>query len=298
MKTRLALLLLVAACGRTNSEENGASSSDSLSIIAPFSGPESVQYYPEGDEYFVSNVHGDMTVKDDNGFISRVSPNGHVIQLKWIDGATLPVTLHAPKGIVTHGDPLFVADLDTVRAFSISTGSPMTAATRGVPQARFLNDLTISPAGVLYASESGLKTGMLPTTSDAVYRFDARRPVPVAKGTWLSRPNGIAVGPEGLTVATFGSRVLIRFRQPGSNADTVATLIGGSLDGLIRLDSANFLVSSWDTKTIYHVDLIAKRAHPLYTGMETPADIGYDTKRKRVLIPLVSRNRIEVRRAP
>lgn len=138
----------------------------------------------------------------------RLSPDGHVLQLKWIDGATLPVTLHAPKGMVTHGDTLFVADLDTVRAFSISTGSPMIAATRGVPGARFLNDLTISRDGVLYASDSGLKTGMLPTTSDAVYRFDAGGPVPVAKGTWLARPNGIAVGPEGLTVATFGSKVL------------------------------------------------------------------------------------------
>lgn len=54
MKTRLLLLLLVAACTRTNPEKRGASDSDSLSIIAPFSGPESVQYYPQSDEYFVS----------------------------------------------------------------------------------------------------------------------------------------------------------------------------------------------------------------------------------------------------
>lgn len=171
-KPALLFAVLLAACGNASSEDGGTPHPDSLSISAQFSGPESVQYYPQGDEYFVSNVNGDMTIKDDNGFISRVSPNGHVIQLKWIDGATLPVTLHAPKGMVTHGDTLFVADIDSVRAFSISTGTPMTAATRGVPGSRFLNDLTISHDGVLYVTDSGLKTGMLPTMSDAVYRFD------------------------------------------------------------------------------------------------------------------------------
>jgi hypothetical protein len=298
MNTRIISLILLAvpaACGHPKpTARNARANPDSLSIIGQFSGPESFQYYPKTDEYFVSNVNGDMSEKDDNGFISRIAPDGTIKQLKWIDGSSLAVTLHAPKGIATHGDTLFVADIDTVREFSIATGSPIGAI--GVPGARFLNDLAISADGVLYASDSGLKEGMLPTTSDAIYRFDSAGPVAVAKGTWLSRPNGLVLGPEGLTVVTFGSKLLLRFAQPNAKPDTIATLMGGSLDGIVRLSADSLVVTSWDSKAVYLVDLKNQRTRPLFTNMEAPADIGYDTKRHRLLIPLVSQNRLEIRK--
>ena len=302
MRTRLLpLLLLITACSKSKVENNGnkpedKNDPDSLSIVDQFSGPESMQYYPPADEYLVSNVNGDMSVKDDNGFISRVSPDGKVIQLKWIDGSALGVSLHAPKGIVMRHDTLFVADVDSIKTFVISTGSP--AGGIAVPGARFLNGLALSPDGVLYATDSGLKLGMLPTGSDAVYRIDATGAVPVAKGTWLSRPNGLKVGPEGVTVVSFGSKLLLRIATPNAQPDTVATLMQGSLDGIVRLDGNRFLVTSWDGKAIYLVDLAAKRSHPLVLNVSGPADIGYDTKRQRVLIPLVSQNRLEIRKAP
>lgn len=300
--TILLVSLALCCCSKTQSDTNEKAQSqrpandDSLSVVAQFAGPESAQYYAPTDEYFVSNVNGDMAEKDDNGFISRVNPDGSIRNLKWIDGATLPVTLHAPKGIATHGDTLFVTDIDSIRAFSISTGSPLSAF--GVPGARFLNDLAISAEGVLYASDSGLKQGMLPTMSDAIWRIDRTGPVPVAEGSWLSHPNGLTVGPEGVTVVTFGSRLVLRIARPGAQPDTIATLLSGSLDGLVRYSADSLLVTSWDAKAVYLVDLKAGRSRPLFANMEAPADIGYDTKRHRLLIPLVTRNRLEIRRAP
>ena len=299
-KQRSVIAISVALCVFTgcqrkteNQAGNAAKNPDSLSIVEQFSGPESAQYYAPGDEYLVSNVNGDMAEKDDNGFISRVAPDGRTRELKWIDGGAPGVTLHAPKGIAIKADTLFVADIDTVRAFSITTGSPLTA--RGVPGARFLNDLALSQDGVLYATDSGLKKGLVPSSSDAVYRFDPTGPVAVASGHWLSRPNGIVVGPEGVTVVTFGSKLILRFSRPDGTADTVATLMGGSLDGVVRLSADSLIVTAWDTKSIYLVDLKAGRSHPLFTDMESPADIGWDTKRRRLLIPLVTQNRLEIR---
>jgi hypothetical protein len=58
--------------------------------------PESVAYAPEQNVLFVSNVNGKPTQKDQNGFISKVSPsNGSIIELNWVTG------LNAPKGIAT-----------------------------------------------------------------------------------------------------------------------------------------------------------------------------------------------------
>ena len=62
--------------------------------ISGFSTPESVVHDTIQDVYFVSNIGpGNPGALDHNGFISRVDPNGTIIQLAWITG------LNGPKGL-------------------------------------------------------------------------------------------------------------------------------------------------------------------------------------------------------
>ena len=56
--------------------------------------PESVAYASKQNVLFVSNVNGKPDQKDQNGFISKVSPsNGSIIELNWVKG------LNATKGV-------------------------------------------------------------------------------------------------------------------------------------------------------------------------------------------------------
>src|SRR5467141_5238421 len=91
--------------------------------VAGFSTPESVLHDSTQDIYFVSNINGSPTAKDNNGFISRVRPDGAVENLKFIEGGHNGVTLHAPKGMALRGDTLWLADIDAVRAFNAKTGA-------------------------------------------------------------------------------------------------------------------------------------------------------------------------------
>jgi len=75
-----------------------------VATIAGFLAPESVLHDTAQDIYFVSNINGSPTAKDDNGFISRVRPDGAVENLKFIEGGHNGVTLHAPKGLALLGD--------------------------------------------------------------------------------------------------------------------------------------------------------------------------------------------------
>jgi hypothetical protein len=56
-------------------------------------------------------------------------------------------------------------------------------------------------------------------------------------------------------------------------------------------------VSSWEAGRVYHVrpggfiQVVAE-------NLESPADVGFDTRRRRVLIPLLTENRIEIRWVP
>src|SRR6266446_761191 len=91
--------------------------------VAGFSTPESVLHDSAQDIYFVSNINGSPTAKDNNGFISRVRPDGAIENLKFIEGGHGGVTLDAPKGLAIRGDTLWVADIDVVRSFDAKTGA-------------------------------------------------------------------------------------------------------------------------------------------------------------------------------
>lgn len=257
-----------------------------------FATPESVLHDAAADVYLVSNINGSPLEADDNGFISRVTPEGQVLELKWIDGRAENVTLNAPKGMAIVGDVLYVTDITTVRMFDRTTGAP-----RGqilVAGSSFLNDLAAGSDGSVYLTDSGLKAGAQgfePSGTDAVYRISTQGTVEqIARGDELGRPNGLAVAGDDLWVVTFGSGELYRL-DSGIRMDTVK-LPKGSLDGIERVGD-QLLVSSWEGQAVY----LGTPSGPftaVVSGVEAPADIGHDAKRHRVLIPLFTANEVRI----
>ncbi|MGH2373739.1 MAG: SMP-30/gluconolactonase/LRE family protein [bacterium] len=258
-----------------------------------FQTPESVLYDPRGDAYLVSNINGNPTGTDGNGFISRVSPAGKILALKWIDGTKQGVTLNAPKGTAISGTTLYVADITAVRMFDRSTGRLKGSV--DIPGSTFVNDLAEGSDGSIYVTDSGWKPDFSASGTDAVYRIDARGKVTqVAKGTDLGNPNGIAVAPGGrVLVTTGGPEGEVYELGMGGKKRTVATTPSGGLDGLQVLPGGGFLVSSWGGSAVYRVarDGMAK---PVVENVKAPADIGYDGKRSRVLIPLFMDNKVVI----
>jgi hypothetical protein len=85
-------------------------------VVSGFETPESVVHDTLMDVYLVSNVGiGNPAALDHNGFVSRVSPDGSVQQLRWIQNGVDGVVLNGPKGIYLHRRELYVADIDTLR---------------------------------------------------------------------------------------------------------------------------------------------------------------------------------------
>src|SRR5215813_3187481 len=114
-------------------------------VVNGFETPESVVHDTAADVYLVSNVGaGDPGALDHNGFISRVSPSGVVLQLKWIQDGVNGAVLNGPKGIAIHGNALYVSDIDTLRLFDRTTGAPLAAIAIPnpfTPSPLFLNDV-------------------------------------------------------------------------------------------------------------------------------------------------------------
>lgn len=256
-----------------------------------FMTPESVLHDPLTDRYLVSNINGNPLEADDNGFISLLADDGQVLALKWIDGASDSVTLHAPRGLAVVGDYIYVADLTVLRRFDRRTGAPRGALP--IPGATFLNDVTSTNDGSVYFTDSGLRAGpagVEPSGTDAVYRLTPEGALDtLARGEELGRPNGIAVTGDTVWVVSFGSGELYRVAN-GGRADVVR-LAKGSLDGLV-IAFGEMFVSSWEGESVF-------RGKPgtfaeMLRGLKAPADIGHDLWRNRLLIPLFNDNEIRI----
>src|SRR5438552_6707886 len=154
-----------------------------LTVVEGFLTPESVLHDPVQDIYFVSNINGSPTAKDNNGFISRVRPDGAVENLKFIEGGHGGVTLNAPKGLAIRGDTLWVADIDVVRAFDAKTGAPRDSVSMASLGAVFLNDIAIAQTGALYITDTGIRFddvgNVLHPGPDRIFRVGTDRQGPV-----------------------------------------------------------------------------------------------------------------------
>ncbi|MDH3458280.1 MAG: hypothetical protein OER90_15670 [Gemmatimonadota bacterium] len=259
--------------------------------------PESVLHDQTDDVYLVSNINGNPLAKDGNGFISRIAPDGTVLTLKWIDGETPNVTLHAPKGLAIRGDTLFVADIDVVRLFDRRTGDAV--GTWNVPGSTFLNDLAVGRGGKLYVTDSGLRAGangLASSGSDAVVQFDdVGTPERLVSGEALGRPNGIAVDNEGrIAIVTFGSGQIRLVNAESGQISGLPAPQAGALDGVALALDGSYLISSWDGSAVYRMGPGGQYSVEV-SDVDAPADISVDRVRRRLLIPLFRENRLEIR---
>jgi hypothetical protein len=260
--------------------------------------PESVLHDITSDTYLVSNINGSPLDKDDNGFISKLSPEGQVLNLKWIDGAAADVELNAPKGLGISNGKLYVTDIDVIRTFDIETGKP--GQQIKVAGAAFLNDIAVAPDGTVYVSDTGLKAAkdgsLEPNKKDAIYKVSPQGKLSsFAKGEKLGLPNGLYADATGVWVATWQG-ALYKLSLDGKQ-ETPVKAPGAQLDGLLQTPDGQVLFSSWEKSAVF-VGTPDGQYSALASDLKAPADIGYDIKRGQVLVPLFTENTVEIIKVP
>ena len=290
----LLLLPLLVACGGEATEGEGepetvpTTSPEAVTVSGVgFSTPESVLYHEAEDVYLVSNINGTPLDADGNGFISRLSPSGEVLSLRWIDGEAEGVTLNAPKGMAIQDGTLYVADIDCIRRFDASTGAPSGEVC--VDGATFLND--VAPhfeEGVVF-TDTGLDASFSPTGTDAVYHLVGDDYAAILADPELGAPNGVAAGEESVTVVTFMGGEIFRLDEGGRT--DLLTVEGAQFDGVEMLPGDALLVSDWGASCVHRVTAEGQ-ASCIVEDVASPADIGVDLGRNRVLIPLFNANEV------
>ena len=93
-------------------------------------------------------------------------------------------------------------------------------------------------------------------------------------------------------VAPFVSAKITRTDRPAKHT-ALPTPPHGELDGLVKLEDGRFLLSSWGGSAIYAMN----KDHTFTVfadSLDAPADLGIDTQRKRLLIPLFKQNKVVI----
>jgi DNA-binding beta-propeller fold protein YncE len=261
--------------------------------------PESVAFSPKQNVLFVSNINGNPTQKDQNGFISKVSPaNGSIIELNWVSG------LNAPKGIAipNNGNKLYVSDINDLVEIDIDSGKIL--KTFNAPASAFLNDVASDNQGNIYVSD---------TITNTIYKLDVRDIGDNGSSSlqaWLQSPQ--VNGPNGLHVDNTKDRLIVaslgNMSKPGAGIEVIdlkskiVTILGkegttspfGGLDG-IESDTAEkyYYVTDNPAGKLYVVNADGT-GYRVLMDLHThgAADLGLIQAQGTIIIPIMQDNKL------
>jgi hypothetical protein len=263
-------------------------------------GPESARYDRDLDVWFVSNVNGLPGARDNNGYISRLRPDGTPYQVKFIEGGKKGVTLNAPKGLAIKGDTLWVADIDFARAFNKRTGAAIANVT-AKGRAKFLNGAAVGTDGAVYMTDTGVIFGpkgeMSHPGPDQVLRITRGGATTALTSPKLEAPNGIAWDSreQRFVIVSFGGKGIYGWK-PGDKDVTSLGSGPGQQDGVVTLPDGRILVTSWADSSLFVLD--KGQLYKVAGGIPSPADIDFSEKDSRVAVPQLMANKVQFWEAP
>jgi len=271
MTTRIICLIVFLSC----SLHISAQKLEEIWATEPiFDTPESVLVDRQNNCLYVSNIGGkEPWLKDGNGFISKLSMDGNVIERVWAKG------LNGPKGMTLIKDKLFVADIDQIAVIDIKTGNII--KTHVCKDCMALNDVT---------DGKGKKILVTDSRGRSLYEVDGKKYIKLIDSTKVTRPNGILTSNKETYIL---DKDAVNRITDGTLEMIVGGMPGGT-DGIEPLSKNEFIVSCW-LGTVYYVNIEQKSKVLLLDTTSkkiNAADIGLNKSTKTVYVPTFFDNRV------
>lgn len=253
-----------------------------ITIDSPIlSEPHSVVYDALSDFYLVSSQN--PPAGDNNGFISRVAPDGRILNLKWIEGGWGKSSLDTPRGMALGADLLHVTDGNTLHGFDRRTGRAVSSIT--IPEATSLEHVAVHRDGRIFVSDSGARAQDAESTNTlslaAVYEvsgiglareFLSAKEFPAIRG--LVATDDALYFVEGADIVRYDLAGEATMRFPGP---------GGALQGLTRAATTELMT----TIPEHNIVLVWNRESGFRTiaeGIESNTTPGWDPRRGRAVV--------------
>ncbi len=256
-----------------------------------FEGPESVVFDASRNQFYVSNMgtFGKGATPGD-GFISRVSAEGKILELKWVAG------LEDPKGLALANGRLYVGDDPALAEIDIGAGKIVARHAPADGKGDF-NDCTADAAGNVYVCSGRLGT---------VFRLSGGKLEPWFK---LDRSqtgglNGLKAETDRLLLGGWSLRGADGKEQLGhisfvTFADQTFGRLGDQpvchVDGLEPDGRGAYTVTDWLTGDVLHVTADGKPTRLMSLGKGT-ADHTYLIEPQLLIIPQMIEHKVRAYR--
>jgi hypothetical protein len=275
------------------------------SISSGLSLPESVLQDAVGGKLYCSSIGGKeptpeaVMAKDADGFISLLNPDGSVSDLRFLP-AKGDAPLNGPKGLTLLGGQLWVADIDRVVGFDVSSRKELAAIDLSTRKVTFANDLvTIDDKRFLVSdTNSGQILAIEPgDAAKAVSEFDPPLVVEGANGLTLD-------GQRRLLVAQYSfagrmlkvARLQVDWRTLKHGEPETLPFPDGQWDGLAVAKDGTVYASDWKSGAIWALKPDAKEATKVEggDGFKGPADFWLLADESAIVCPDLVAQRVKV----
>ncbi|MBE0643424.1 MAG: hypothetical protein IH600_05045 [Bacteroidetes bacterium] len=184
--------------------------------------PESVVYDDVHNVFYVSNFFD-----EGKEFISKVSPDGEILSLRWASG------LNRPTGLAMNAGRLFAVERTGVAVINTETG--VVEKRIAAKDAKFLNDIAFDEEGIGYVTDS---------RANRLLRLEGDVLAPWLEGATLGSPNGIHVENGELIIGNSDDATVKAMNLVSKQWRSIATLDPGCvIDGLTGMGDGRLLAS-------------------------------------------------------
>ena len=253
-------------------------------VVDGLNEPESVVFDKKNSAIYISNINGDPLKIDKNGYISKISVDGQILDKKWITG------LDAPKGMAIFNDYLFVADVNKIWRINTSNKKKKFFSVNG---AGFLNDLVVDKKGRIYASDM---------FKNRIYQLKNENITIWKQSKLLDSPNGLLIEGNYLIIACWGKiksgfvteikgkliKVNLKTREIQKFFSTRPI---GNLDGIVFNKNNGYLSTDWINGKLFSINKkgIVTNSFKINKGA---ADLEILMHKNLILIPMMKNNNL------
>ena len=246
--------------------------------------PESAVYDKKTNAIYVSSINGNPLELDNNGYISKLSVSGQILEKKWITG------LDGPKGLAVFKNFLYVSDINKIWKISLKNKKKTKFK---VNDTGFLNDVVVDKNGDVYMSDM---------FKNRIYRLKENKINIWKQSELLNSPNGLLIEGNNLIISTWGKikegfeteikgkliKVNLRTREIKKFFSTRPI---GNLDGIVFNKNNGYLVTDWISGKLLTVNKkgIVVESNKINKGA---ADLEILMHKNLILIPMMQNNNL------
>lgn len=237
-----------------------------------YNGPESIEFNPSTESYFISNSNnGQILELDSNNELSIFASN----------------LGNGPHGLEIVDNILYACSGTRLKGFNIDSGEQILNFYVG---ASFLNGIT------KYIDSTGFYLFLTDFSARKLYRYNINNESISSICDFPRNPNGVILEPmsNSLYVVTWGNNAPI-YEVDFTTKEfyTATTTQLDNLDGISVDECGNFLISAWSTNSVHRFNNDFSENEIIVDGLSYPADIIYNQLNSVIAIPNSGNNTVD-----